>query len=187
MTKKNGPWEIKSSDEKYKNPWIRVREDQVIHPSGRHGIFGVVEMVPGVSVLPLDEQGFIYLTEEFHYAIERASIEVASGAIDANEQPLEAAKRELKEELGIEADEWINLGTIDPFTTVVSSPSVLYLAKKLHFSEPSPEDTEQIKMLKIKLDEAVQMVMDSKITHGPSALLILKAANYLRTQNTNDS
>lgn len=177
--KKNGPWTIKESSEKYKNPWIRVREDKVIRLDGKDGIFGVVEMLSGVSVLPLDDDGFVYLTEEFHYAIGKNSVETISGAIDENEEPLEAAKRELQEETGIQADEWINLGEVNPFTTVVKSPATLYLARKLKFGEANPEETEQIKIRKIKFEEAVKIVVESKITHGPSCVLILKAAIYL--------
>ncbi|KKU48409.1 MAG: Pyrophosphohydrolase related protein [Parcubacteria group bacterium GW2011_GWA2_46_9] len=176
----NGPWKIKDSVEKYKNPWLRVREDQVIRPDGKDGIFGVIEMVAGVSVLPLDDEGFIYLTKEFHYAVERDTIEVVSGGIDRNEKELEAARRELKEELGIEADEWIELGTVDPFTTVINSPATMYLAKKLRFAEADPEGTERIHVMKIKLVDALNMVMESKITHGPSCVLILKAFEYLK-------
>ena len=99
--KNNGPWRIKDSQVKYKNPWISVREDQVTRPDGKDGIFGVVEMVAGASVLPLDDDGFVYLTKEFHYAIEQDSIEVVSGAIDEGETAFEAAKREILEETGL--------------------------------------------------------------------------------------
>ena len=180
MKKQNGPWQIGGSKEVYKNPWIRVREDQVIRPDGKDGIFGVVEMVPGVSVLPIDDQGFVYLTEEFHYAVEQNSIEVVSGGIDQGEEPIGAAKRELKEETGIKAKEWIDLGLVNPFTTVVKSPAQLYLAKDLSFSDANPEGTEKIKILRVKFEEVVQMVMDSKITHGPSVSLILKADRFIK-------
>ncbi len=176
----NGPWKIKNSSEKYKNPWIRVREDQVIRPDGKDGIFGVVEMLAGVCVLPLDDEGYVYLAKEFRYAIGEDSTEVVSGAIDEGENSLEAAKRELKEELGIKADEWINLGMINPFTNVIKSPSTMYLAKCLQFSAATPTDIEKIDTVKVKLEDAVRMVMQSEITNGVSCTLILKAAEYLR-------
>jgi len=180
--KTNGPWQIKSSELKYKNSWISVREDQVIRPDGKDGIYSVINMLAGVSVLPLDDNGFVYLTNEFHYAVENYGIEVVSGGVDANENTLDAAKRELKEELGIEAKEWIDLGKIDPFTSVVNSSAQMYLATGINFSTANPEDTEIIELVKIKIDEAVQMVMDSKITHGQSCVLILKTSEYLRKQ-----
>lgn len=179
MEKRNGPWIIKETFLKYKNPWIEVNEDQVIRPDGKAGIFGVVKMTPGVSVLALDEKGFVYLTEEFRYAIGKKSIEVVSGGIDEGEQPLDAAKRELEEELGIQAEEWVSLGVVDPFTSVVHSPAHLFLARKLHFSETSREGTEIIKTIKMTMTEAIKMVQNNIITHGPTCVLILKAKNYL--------
>ncbi len=180
MPRMNGPWTINESIPKYKNPWIDVREDQVIRPDGKPGIFGVVTMKGGVSVLPLDENGFVYLTQEFHYAVGEETIEVVSGGIDEGETPLQAAKRELVEELGIEATEWTDLGLVNPFTAVVYSPANLFLAQNLSFSKSNQEGTETIKLVKVKLEEAVHMVMESKITHGPSCVLILKAKNYLK-------
>jgi len=137
-------------------------------------------MVPGVSVLPLDNQGFVYLVKEFHYAVEQNGIEVVSGAIDKNEPALHAAKRELKEELGIEAEEWIDLGLFNPFTSVVKSPANLYLARKIKFYGANPEGAEKINMVRLKFADAVKMVMKSDITHGQSCVLILKAAEFLR-------
>lgn len=178
--KTNGPWQIKESIEKYKNPWIHVREDQVIRPDGKDGIFGVVEMVSGVSILAMDAEGFVYLTKEFHYATEEFGTEVVSGAIDEDENAINAAKRELKEELGIEADEWVDLGLVNPFTTVVKSPATLFFAQSLHFSESNLEGTEKIDLIKVKFEDAVKMVMESEITHGPSCVLILKVSEYLK-------
>lgn len=179
MIRKNGPWTIKDSTVKYKNPWLEVREDQIIRPDGKDGIFGVVNMKAGVSVLPFDDEGYVYLTDEFHYAIEQDSVETISGAIDDGEKPLEAAKRELEEELGIKAEEWIELGMINPFTTVITSPAYLFLAKKITFGKPHQEGTENVKEVKVKFEEAVKLVMESKITHGPSCVLILKTKEFL--------
>jgi len=179
--KRNEQFIIKKSIQKYKNPWIEVVEDQIIRPDGKPGIFGIVKMMNGISVLPLDEKDYVYLTEEFHYAISKVHIETVSGGIDKNEKPIEAAKRELKEELGIEAKEWIDLGLVNPFTTVVKSSARMFLARKLKFKKDNQEATENIKLVKIKLEKAVKMVMDSVITHGPSCVLILKANKYLKS------
>ena len=180
MVRKHGPWIIKETILKYKNPWIEVNEDQVIRPDGKPGTFGKIKMKPGISVLPLDDNGFVYLTKEFHYAIGKDSIEVVSGAIDKTETPIDAAKRELQEELGIIASEWIDLGLVNPFTTVINSPANLFLARKLKFTKINQEGTEIIKLKKIRLDEAVNMVINSKITHGPSCVLILKVHEFLK-------
>ena len=178
MVKKKGPWVLVDSKDVYSNPWIKLREDKVIRPDGKDGIFGVVTMKPGVSVLAIDSKNNVFLTQEYHYAVERNTIEAVSGGIDGKEDKLEAAKRELKEETGIEAKEWIDLGVIDPFTTVINSPNYLFLAKKLTFSKANPEGTENIKIIKVSFKQAVDWVMKSLITHSATATLILKVKNY---------
>jgi ADP-ribose pyrophosphatase len=172
----HGPWKILESHEVYRDSWITVRKDDVIRPDGKPGTHSVVTIKPGVTVLAMDHERSVYLTEEFHYGVGRITIEAVSGGIEPGERPLETAKRELREELGIEAEEWTDLGVVDPFTASVVSPTQLYLARKVRFGDQAPEGTEQIKCVKMTLAEAVQRVIDSEITHGPSCVLILKAA-----------
>lgn len=180
MTKQHGPWVIEGSVEKHKDRWVEVREDRVIRPDGGPGKFTVVKLLPGVSVLALDEEGRAHLTSEFRYAVGRDSVEVVSGAIDDGETPPAAARRELREELGIEAEEWIALGLVDALTSQLLCPASLFLARGLTFGEPERETTERIEHLVVPFAEAVRMVMESRITHAPSCVLILKAAEYLQ-------
>jgi ADP-ribose pyrophosphatase len=179
MVRRHGPWTIEAGEQKYSNRWIKVVEDRVMMPDGKPGIFTTVEMRPGVSVLAADMDNFVYLTSEFRYAIGQDSVEVVSGAIDDHEAPLDAARRELREELGIEAGEWSGLGLVNPFTSIVRSPAHLFLARSLSFTEVDRESTEIIRVIRLKFDEAVGMVMEGKITHGPSCVLILKALSHL--------
>ncbi len=177
--KQHGPWKIRGTQNVYTDPWIDVRRDDVIRPDGADGTHCVVEMKPGVSVLPLDDEGFVYLTEEFHYGVGRTTIETVSGGIEPGEDARGTAERELQEELGIRAGRWTDLGTVDPFTSIVVSPTGLFLARDLTFVDTAPEGTEQIRLVKVGLGEAVEWVVSSKITHGPSCVLILKARLFL--------
>ena len=119
MAKRKGPWTVEETAEVYRTPWVEVVEDKVIRPDGTPGLFTTVRMRPGVSVLALDEEGFVHLTSEYRYAVERESVEVVSGGIDESETPLAAARRELREERGITAREWTDLGAVDPFTSAI--------------------------------------------------------------------
>ncbi|MFH0713855.1 MAG: NUDIX hydrolase [Candidatus Micrarchaeota archaeon] len=179
MEKTNGPWRVKSSQVKYSNPWLTVIEDKVIRPDGNPGIYGVVVIKDGVSVLALDNDKVAYLTKEFHYAVERETIETVSGGMDGSESPLEAAKRELKEELGITAAKWTSLGMSHPLTAVIEKTSHMFLARGLTFGKANQEGTEQIQLVKISFDRAVEMVMNSEITHAASCIAILKAKMLL--------
>lgn len=183
MERKKGPWVVQESIQKYKSDWVEVCEDRVIRPDGEPGSFATVTLKAGVSVLAIDEENEVYLTSEYRYAIEEESIEAVSGAIDGGESPEAAARRELREELGIEAERWDVLGTVHPLTSVLHSPASLFLARGLSFFEPNLQDGEIIRLVRVKLSEAVRMVMESEIKHAPSCMLILKASHFLNSRN----
>lgn len=179
MTNQHGPWTILGSTEKYRNPWITVREDRVLQPGGEPGIFGVVGMVAGVSVLPMSSDGTVLLTKEFKYGIGASSIEAISGGIDQDEEPLDAAMREAREEAGVLAADWTDLGRIDPFTSVVVSPQRLFLARDIRYATADPEPTEQISLIRLSIQEALGMVDRNEIIHAPTCVLLFKVARLL--------
>jgi 8-oxo-dGTP pyrophosphatase MutT (NUDIX family) len=121
-----------------------------------------------------------YLVREYKYGIERGSLKAAGGATETHEQPLDAAKREVKEELGVEATDWIALGAIDHFATAVRSPTSLFLARSVKEGKQALDAGERVQVVKLHFARALEMVMSGEITHGPSCVLILKADRYLR-------
>lgn len=173
--RQHGPWQILSTERVYRDPWIEVERDDVLRPDGAPGSHVVVRLKPGVSVLAIDASDRVYLTEEFHYGIGREAIEVVSGGIEPGEDAELTARRELAEELGITAGRWTLVGSTDPFTTVVVSPTRLYLAEDLSFSQTAQEGTERIRLKCLPLAEAVAGVLDGTITHAPSCILLLRA------------
>lgn len=179
MIEQRGPFRVTAQKEVYRNPWITVREDAVIRPGGEPGIFGVVTMVPGATVLAIDDEGFAFLAREFKYGVGRESLEAVSGALQTDEPPLEGAKRELQEETGITAQEWIDLGAVDPFTTIINSPNHLFLAKGLSHGKTNQDHGETVSLAKVEFSRAVEMVQRGEITHAGSCVLILKAARHL--------
>jgi ADP-ribose pyrophosphatase len=181
MNKIKGPFEFLSRKTVYSNPWLEVYEDKVIRPGGREGYFGVVQMKAGSSVLAITDNNEAYLVKEYKYAIERESVELMSGALEENETPLDGARRELKEELGLEARDWIDLGVVDPFTTLISSPNYMFLALGITEGKRNPDEGEVLEVLKVPFAEVVDMVMRSEISHSASCVLILKAQQYLHS------
>lgn len=174
MAQNYGPWTIQSSTAKYQNSFIQVVEDGVIQPDGNPGSYSTVSLKSGVAILPVDDEGMLYLTRQFRYAIGQESLEVVCGAIEADEAPLISAQREIQEELGIQATQWIDLGKIDLDTSIVRCPVYLFLAQNLTLNESHPEGTESIERIKLSGDRLLQMVLKSEITHAPSCVLILK-------------
>src|SRR6266446_6554366 len=128
--KRHGPWTIIGSRPLFADAWINVHQDEVIRPDGKPGTHDVVELRHGVTVIAVDEQLIAHLTEEFHYAVGRVTLEGVSGGRDGGEEALPCAKRELREELGIKAAEWLDLGPLDPVTSIIVAPVRLFLARK---------------------------------------------------------
>ena len=179
MMQEHGPWQITDTKRQYENPWIRVDEHAVIHPNGKAGIFGIVSILPGVAVLAMDEEQNVYLCREFRFAKGYESIEAVCGGMNQNETYLQAAQRELREELGIEAADWTDLGEVNSFTTVVDSPQRIFLAQQLSFYDAQPEGSEQIAMVKLPFKDVLQAVVNGIITHDLTCILVLKT--YLKT------
>jgi ADP-ribose pyrophosphatase len=174
-----GPYTIVHSRPVYENPWLKVREDRVERRGGEETVFGVVTMKPGVSVLPLDEAGEVRLVREFKYALGATTVEVVSGAIESGEKAEEAALRELAEEAGLVAAEWVDMGVLNPFTTIVNSPNHMFLARKLEQTRRRPDAGEEVELLSVPFAQALGWVLDGTITHGASCVLILKVHLFL--------
>ena len=175
MNAGKSPFRRKNSKEVYKNPWIKVREDGVVRPDGKDGIFGVVEMQSGVTVVALTKDGSVVLAKEYKYAVERYTLECISGGMDSGETTLDAAKRELREETGAETDDWIDLGNLDPYTSIILGPNHMYLAQNITFTtDQHTDDGEIIDLIEIPFEEALTKVMVGEITHGASVAAILK-------------
>ena len=174
MVKKNGSWTIKKTEKKFANDFFKVFEDSVIQPNGKNGKYATVEFVRGVSVLPIDEENFVYLIRQFRYRAGRETLEVIAGAVE-DETPLRAAKRELKEELGVTAKEFTKFGKIKLDHSIIESETTQYIARRLTFGTPEPDAVEKLKTVKISFRAAVEKVLNGEITHAPSCVLILKA------------
>lgn len=174
-----GPWTILKRHEVYRDPWLRVTRDDVLRPDGTPGTYSISHMKPGVCVLAVDADGICHLTEEFHYAVGRVTLECVSGGIDPGEDALATAQRELAEELGLKASRWTSLGLVDPFTAIAVSPTQLWLAQELEEIAANPEPTETIRHVRMPLMQVIERVMNSQITHAPSVAAILKAIRVI--------
>lgn len=158
---------------------VRVRVDNVILPRGTETTYEYVEIKKGSTVIAVEDNLDIWMVDEWKYAIGRNSLEVVSGGIEPDEEPIDTARRELREEVGVTADELIPMGFVDPFTTMLRCPNYLFLARGLTRVPHEHEEGELIKILRVPLREAVNKVLSGEITHGSSAVAILKASAYL--------
>jgi NTP pyrophosphohydrolases including oxidative damage repair enzymes len=170
------PWRTLSVEEKYDNPWIKITHRDVINPTGGPGIYGVVHFKNvAIGVLPLDKNYNTWIVGQYRYTIEEYSWEIPEGGGLVGTDPLDSAKRELKEETGIEAANWTEILDMHTSNSVTDEYGLAYVAQDLTFGEAEPEDTEDLIVKKLPFTELYQMVMDGKIKDSLSMVTILKA------------
>ena len=175
LTDEENPWTTKGSRIVYDNPWIKVREDQVIDPSGNDTIYGVVSAKHlAVGILPLDEDLNTWLIGQYRYPLGKYSWEILEGGGQFGVDPIESGKRELKEEAGIIAAKWTPIMTIHTSNCIADETAYLYLAQELTFTEAEPDENEKLQLVKVTFHEAYNFVLNGTITDAMSVAAILR-------------
>ncbi len=176
----HNPWQTLSSALQYQNPWISVREDQVLNPSGGQGIYGVVTMKNlALGIVPVDTEGNTWLVGQYRYPLNEYSWEIPMGGGPVESDILESAQRELREETGLSAARWTRIARLHTSNSVTDEEGFVFLAEDLTPGETEPEPTEDLRLWKLPLAQAVQMVMDDRITDAVSVAGLLKAERVL--------
>lgn len=175
MMEHNNPWQIKGAKEIYNNPWIAVTEYDVINPSGNPGIYGKVHFKNvAIGVITLDEQLHTHLVGQFRFPLNQYSWEIPEGGAPEGEDPLEAAKRELKEETGLLAEHWTHILTMHLSNSVSDEIALVYLAQGLQQEEADPEETEDLRVKSVSLDNLYESVNAGEITDSMTVAAVLK-------------
>ncbi len=171
------PWALKSSRIAYENPWLRVEHHEVINPSGGDGIYGKVHFKNhAIGIVPLDNDGNTYLVGQWRYTLEAYHWEIPEGGCPVGTDPLQTARRELKEETGLVANEWTKLLDFHLSNSVTDEYGIAYLARELKQETAEPEPTEDLLIWKLPLAEAIEMVMEGKIKDALSVMALQRVA-----------
>ena len=172
------PWRTVGTRVVYENPWMRVREDRVVRPDGRPGIYGVMTPVHvATGVVALTEAGEVVLVGQYRYPTEVYSWELVEGGAKPDEAPLEAAQRELQEEAGLAAEEWGVLGgELHLSNSITAERGLLYWARGLREVPASPEGTEVLQVRRVPGAEALRWVDEGVIVDAMSVIGLLRAA-----------
>lgn len=169
------PWKITSEKRIYDNPWIGITEYQVLNPSGNPGIYGKVFYKNlAIGVLPLDDDMNTWIVGQYRFTIDQYSWEMPEGGGVLGVDPIDSARRELLEETGLKAREWIEIQRLHLSNSVSDELSILYVARGLEQFEPEPEDTEQLIVNKVPFEQMYQMVADGQITDAMTVAAVLK-------------
>lgn len=168
-------WTTLNEELKFESAWIKVTKYDVLNPAGQEGIYGVVSFKNlAVGILPLDSEGNTWLVGQWRYPLNQYSWEIPEGGCPLGTDPLETAKRELKEETGLIAKNFVELAQLHTSNSVSDEHGYLYLATGLKQEAAEPEESEDLQIKKLPFNEAYEMVMDGRITDSLSMIAILK-------------
>ncbi len=172
--------EMISSSEVYSGRLLHVFKDDIILPNGKKSTRELIRHNGAVAVVPLLDNNNVIAEHQFRYPFGKVIVEIPAGKLDSlDEDHLEAAKRELKEETGYEADEWIEMGAIYPSVAYTTEIIWLYLAKGLKKGESKLDEDEFLNVVEIPLKEFVDKVMSGEVCDAKTETAILKAARIV--------
>lgn len=169
------PWTTLHSADVYESPWIKVRKHDVLNPSGNPGTYSVVHFKNlAIGVVVLDEQHNTWLVGQYRYPLEAYTWEIPEGGGNPDVDPLQSAQRELLEETGITAARWTKIQEMHLSNSATDEFCILFLAQDLTFGQAEPEDTEDLRVLKIPFEEAYKLVCNGSLTDSLTVAGILK-------------
>lgn len=172
-----GPWRRRGRRIAYENAWITVYHDEVSRPDGLPGVYGVVHFRNlAVGVVPIDDHDRVALVGQHRYTLDVMSWEIPEGGSPRDEDPLEGARRELREETGLVASEWRRLGTFHLSNSVSDEEAILYVATGLQPGPADPDETEELEVRWVAFDEALAMIDRGEITDAMSVIAIQSVA-----------
>jgi 8-oxo-dGTP pyrophosphatase MutT (NUDIX family) len=159
----------------YRNPWLSVEHHDIVHPGGHAGehVAIVAQRPSGVVVLNADDE-FVF-TRQPRFAAGRYVLEIVKGGASEEESPLEAAQRELAEELGYIARSWVPLGAVYELPSLMQDPVTLFFAHELESTSQNLEETEAIDPVRLSREEAVEQALSGEITDAVTGIAILRA------------
>jgi len=166
------------SEKIFEGEILSVLFDEVEIENGRNSTREHISHNGGAAVIALDNEGFVYLVEQFRYPYKKVLLEVAAGKLKLGEDPLECGKRELWEETGIKAKNYTSLGEVYPTPGYSNEIIYLYLATELEFGEQNCDEDEFVTVNKMSLDEAVKMVLSGAIKDSKTQIAILKTKEF---------
>ena len=155
---------------------LTLKKDQVRLPDGQLATREYCSHVGAVCIVALCDDGTVLLERQYRYAVGEELIEIPAGKLDfPGEDPLAAAKRELEEETGARADEWIDLGVYYGTPAIMGEKIGMYLARGLQFGASHRDSDEFLEVFRLPLEQAVEMIFQQKIPDGKTQAGLLKA------------
>ena len=171
-----------SSEEIYNGKIVHLFRDAVRLPNGKLATREVMRHPGAAAVVPLTRDGNVVLVRQYRYPFAQVMLEIPAGKLDPGEDPLACARRELTEETGYEAEEFVSLGVFYPSVAVMDEKIHLYLARGLTFRAANPDADEFLNVEQRPLKELVDLILQGGVPDGKTQSAVLKAWYLLQEQ-----
>ncbi len=176
------PWNTLSSRQVYQNPWTRVREDIAEMPNGKTTVYGVIECADCVAVLPFLDDNHVVMVRQYRYVFgENHRWEMPSGGVKSDENIEAAARRELREEVGYDAQLLQHVSTYFTSKSIMREVGHLFIGMRLTQVRATPDETEFLEVAVFPFDKVLQMVIDSEIRDSMTVIAVLHASRLRQT------
>ncbi|MFC1651567.1 NUDIX hydrolase [Patescibacteria group bacterium] len=174
------PWKQITTQDKFKNPWWTYRFDKVIMPNGKEGEYNYVHTGGSVMIIPILDNGKIFMINQYRYLNRRESIELPAGGIKEGEKPIDIAHKELIEETNFDGD-LKKVGFFNPFNGVTDEICHVFVARNLKSSsKETKDDCEEFEFLELTPEEIDQKIKSNEIYDGLTMAAWMIGKNYLK-------
>lgn len=169
------PWSRSNETTAFENPWLAVRQYHAVAPTGRGVTYGAVHFKNrAIAVLPLHDDGTVTLVGQNRFVFGDYSWEIPEGGGPLDEDPLEAARRELREECGLEAERWRKVLEVQLSNSLTDEVAFGFLATGLSEVETAPDETEDIAVARVPFGEALDAAITGFIKDGLTVAMLLR-------------
>ena len=171
----NDPYVRVRRRELYRNPWLAVEAHEIVHPGGVPGEH-VLVVTPPTAAVVVEDRGDLLFARQPRFAARRSVVEIVKGGGDPGESALETAQRELREELGVTARRWSELGRLYEIPSIVAEPVQLFLARDVELGNPEPEDVEDVVVVRLPIGAAIDAALGGAIDDAVTVAAIFRFA-----------
>ncbi|MEW6726321.1 MAG: NUDIX hydrolase [Bacillota bacterium] len=168
----------------YRGKILNMRVDTVELPNGKVGRREVVEYSGAVAIVAVDDEGYVLLVRQYRYAVGKELLEIPAGKLEGGENPEAAVNRELEEETGYTAGKLTKLLEFYSTPGFTSEKMHLYLVTGLTTGQAAPDEDEFLELVRVPLDQAVEMVKRGEICDAKSIVGLLAANSVLGRQSS---
>ncbi|ESQ83097.1 hypothetical protein AEAC466_14640 [Asticcacaulis sp. AC466] len=175
-------WQRVKSHVAFQNPWITVESHDVVAPTGRAAHYGVVRFANrAIGILPLFDDGTVPMVGQARFALDSYSWEIPEGGAPFDEDPLDGAKRELREEAGLIAANWTQIAQLELSNSVTDEVAVCYLATGLSEGDVEPDDTEVFAHARVPFRDLLDAVKNYQVRDALTVVSVWRVYHMAMT------